>query len=224
MRQQQVPAQRYFARHVETRIRKALADTRIVALVGPRQAGKSFLAQRIADADGRRFLSLDDEDTRELASDPVSFMRSYHNGAVIDEIQRQPKLILALKRDVDANRQPGRWLITGSVDLFKSAITPDSLAGRIEVIELLPLSQAESQHQAPGKFLKRAFACDFPGDAKIGFTDNLSERVATGGYPDVLLRANMQRRQERLHMYAQMLTMRFDKRLFALPISMLWEA
>ena len=202
-------AGKYIDRHIESRIHAALADTRIVAIVGPRQSGKTTMAQRIAAAGGRRFVSLDDDDARELAAnDPVAFMRNHEDGAVIDEIQRAPRLILALKRNVDDNPQPGRWLITGSVDLFKTAITPDSLAGRIEVIELLPLSQAEIEQRSTGGFVNRAFAGDFPGFAETGFTDNLTSRVLTGGYPEVFLMANMRRRQDRLRMYAQMLAMR----------------
>ena len=209
MKQKSAAANRYIARQIETRIQEALADTRIVAIVGPRQSGKTTVAQRIAAVGGRRFVSLDDDNARDLAvNDPVSFMRNYENGAVIDEIQRAPRLILALKRAVDDNPQPGRWLITGSVDLFKTAITPDSLAGRIEVIELLPLSQTESERQDASGFLRRAFAGDFPGSVETGFTDNLIGRVLTGGYPAVFLTANMRRRQARLRMYAKMLALR----------------
>ncbi|MCY4324877.1 MAG: DUF4143 domain-containing protein, partial [Betaproteobacteria bacterium] len=126
---------------------------------------------------------------------------------VIDEIQRAPGLILALKRAVDDNPQPGRWLITGSVDLFKTAITPDSLAGRIDVVELLPLSQAEIEQGRANAFLNRAFAGDFPGFSETGFSDNLIERVLAGGYPEVFLMSSMKRRQERLRIYAKMLAL-----------------
>ena len=130
-------------RHAETQVREALDDTRIVAIVGPRQSGKTTLARRIAGDDGRPFITLDDEQFRRFAEDdPAGFVRSQPDAA-IDEIQRAPALILALKKAVDETPRPGRYLITGSVDLFKGALSPDSLAGRVDTIELLPFSQAE---------------------------------------------------------------------------------
>ena len=148
-------------RHSETRVRDALTDTRIVAIVGPRQSGKTTLARRIASDDGRPFITLDDEQHRRFAEDdPIGFVRS-NPVAVIDEIQRAPGLILAIKQAVDEDPRPGRYLITGSVDLFRSAISPDSLAGRVETIELLPFSQAEIAGAGAPGFLDRAFAGDF---------------------------------------------------------------
>ncbi len=87
------------ARHAEPRIRAALADTRIVAITGPRQSGKTTLARRITNHD-RPFVTLDDDQFRRFAEDdPMGFIRSHHTAA-IDEIQRAPGLILALKRAV----------------------------------------------------------------------------------------------------------------------------
>ena len=167
----------------------ALTDTRIVALVGPRQSGKTTLARRFADDEQRPFITLDDDQFRRFAQeDPVGFMRG-RRAAVIDEIQRAPALILELKKLVDEDPTPGRYLITGSVELFKSAISPDSLAGRVETIELLPFSQAEAAVAGVPDFLTRAFAGDFPNIANTGTTDNLVERVLSGGYPEVLAHA-----------------------------------
>ena len=155
------PESYFVARHVEGPIRTALGDTRIVALVGPRQSGKTTLARRIAERDGRPFVTLDDEQARRFAQDdPAGFMRTRRT-AVIDEIQRVPDLILALKKAVDEDMRPGRFLITGSAELFKGATSPDSLAGRVETIELLPFSQAELARGAPPTFVERAFAGDF---------------------------------------------------------------
>ena len=147
------PESNFVARHVESLIRTALEDTRIVALVGPRQSGKTTLARRIAERDGRPFVTLDDDQARRFAQDdPAGFMRTRQT-AVIDEIQRGPDLILALKKAVDEDPRPGRFLITGSVELFKGATSPDSLAGRVETIELLPFSQAELARGDPPTLL-----------------------------------------------------------------------
>ena len=195
-------------RHAETQVRAALDDTRIVAIVGPRQSGKTTLARRIADDDGRPFITLDDEQFRRFAEDdPAGFVRS-RPVAVIDEIQRAPALILALKMAVDESPRPGRYLITGSVDLFKGALSPDSLAGRVDTIELLPFSQAEIAGAAVPGFLDRAFAGDFPNLAVTGPTDDLIERVVSGGFPEARSRAVPARRRRWLRAYARALAER----------------
>ena len=194
-------------RHSETRVREALVDTRIVAIVGPRQSGKTTLARRIAD-DGSPFITLDDEQHRRFAEDdPIGFVRG-NPTAVIDEIQRAPGLILAIKQAVDEDPRPGRYLITGSVDLFKAAVSPDSLAGRVETVELLPFSQAEIARGHAPRFLDRAFAGDFSNLAVAGVTTGLSERILTGGFPEALSRATPARRASWLRSYARSLAER----------------
>lgn len=94
---------------------EALADTRVVVVNGARQVGKSTLAQLIVDrSPGSRALYLDDPVTLAAAEeDPVGFVR--HDGLLlIDEIQRVPGLLLPIKREVDRNPRPGRYLLTGS--------------------------------------------------------------------------------------------------------------
>ena len=195
-------------RHAETQVRAALDDTRIVAIVGPRQSGKTTLARRIAGDDGRPFITLDDEQFRRFAEDdPAGFVRS-QPVAVIDEIQRAPALILALKMAVDESPRPGRYLITGSVDLFKGALSPDSLAGRVDTIELLPFSQAEIAGAGVPGFLDRAFAGDFPNLAVTGPTDDLIERVVSGGFPEARSRTVPARRRRWLRAYARALAER----------------
>ena len=197
-----------FARHAETLVRAALDDTRIVAIVGPRQSGKTTLARRIAGDDGRPFITLDDEQFRRFAEDdPAGFVRS-QPVAVIDEIQRAPALILALKKAVDESPRPGRYLITGSVDLFKGALSPDSLAGRVDTIELLPFSQAEIAGAGVPGFLDRAFAGDFPSLSATGPTGDLIERVISGGFPEALFRTVPARRRRWLRAYARALAER----------------
>ena len=102
--------------------------------------------------------------------------------AVIDEIQRAPALILALKQSVDEDPRPGRFLVTGAVELFKRATSPDSLAGRVETIELLPFSQAELRGAGPSTFLERAFAGALQDADGPGLTADLIPRVLAGGY------------------------------------------
>ncbi|MYK14917.1 MAG: AAA family ATPase, partial [Rhodospirillaceae bacterium] len=130
-----------YPRFMERQVREALKDTRVVLLCGPRQSGKTTLAQLIA-GDAILFFTLDDATTLEAAlSDPAGFLRGLDR-AVIDEIQRAPDLILAIKTAVDADPRPGRFLLTGSANLMTLPRVADSLAGRMAIIRLLPLAQA----------------------------------------------------------------------------------
>src|SRR3984957_4238065 len=130
-----------------------MTDTRVVLISGPRQSGKTTLAEKFA-SDGMPFLTLDDQTTLDTArDDPVGFIRGLDR-AVIDEVQRSPQLLLAIKRSVDTDKRPGRFLLTGSANLMTLPQVADSLAGRIEIQDLLPLSQSELRSQ-PYNFFER---------------------------------------------------------------------
>lgn len=194
-------------RHAEVHVRTALADTRVIAIVGPRQSGKTTLA-RLIGGEKRPFFTLDDAATREFAlNDPEGFVRDL-DIATIDEIQRAPELVLAIKKSVDADKRPGRFLITGSADLFGGALAPDSLAGRIETVVLLPLSQAEIEKRKASRFLERAFAGDIKPGGPGYRIDDLTDRVLAGGFPEALSRKSEARRRDWLKAYARSLAER----------------
>lgn len=180
-------------RFIEHRIETALADTRVVLLSGPRQSGKTTLARKFAAA-GRMFLTLDDPTTLAAAQrDPVGFVRGLEF-AVIDEVQRAPGVLLAIKQSVDEDRRPGRYLLTGSANLMTLPRVADSLAGRMAAIDLLPLSPAEVR-ATPSTFLAQAFRGHTP---KLGPPITGPDLVATvlaGGYPEALQRTAWPRRQ-----------------------------
>ena len=135
-------AKRLVEREVAPSIAAALVDTRIVLVTGPRQSGKTTLARQFATAE-RRYVTLDDPGTLAAArSDPTGFIRGLPD-AVIDEIQRVPELMLVLKMAVDNDPRPGRYLLTGSANVMALPAVGDSLAGRIEIINLLPFAQSE---------------------------------------------------------------------------------
>ena len=183
-----------YPRHVEKRVREALADTRVVLLSGPRQSGKTTLAQRIA-GDDIPFVTLDDATVLDAASaDPVGFVRGLDK-AVIDEIQRAPELVLAIKTSVDADPRPGRFLLTGSADWMTLPRVADSLAGRMGIVRLLPLAQAELR-DAPTSFLDEAFAGKAPASRIPVVGDALVETVLAGGYPEALTRSGWRRRRD----------------------------
>jgi predicted AAA+ superfamily ATPase len=135
-------ARHLIPRRVRPQIETALADTRVVLIVGPRQAGKTTLARQFSHSE-RPYLTLDDAATLEVArTDPVGFIRGLKR-AVIDEVQRAPELMLAIKESVDNDQEPGRFLLTGLANLATVPAIPDSLAGRMAVIPLLPFAQCE---------------------------------------------------------------------------------
>jgi predicted AAA+ superfamily ATPase len=182
-----------FARHVRPVVEEALADTPAVLLTGARQTGKTTLARAIADArPGGAYVTLDDATTLEAArADPVALLASLPPRAVIDEVQRAPDLLLAMKALIDRDRRPGRFLLTGSADVLAMPRVAESLAGRMEVATLWPLSQGEL-HGVEERFVDTVFAGRPPhgqGDADV------VDRVLRGGYPEAVARPRPDRRR-----------------------------
>ena len=195
-----------YPRLITSRLRSALKDTRVVLLSGPRQAGKTTLAQSVS-SEAMPYLTLDDRTTLTLArEDPVGFVRGLDR-AVIDEVQRAPQLLLALKRSVDTDKRPGRFLLTGSASLDALPQVSDSLAGRIETLELLPLAQSELL-ESRNTFLSRVFEGRAPQLRQRVVGDALIERVLAGGYPEALTRGSPARRQKWLLDYARAIALR----------------
>ena len=194
----------FLARHVRRKVDLALEDTRVVLIAGPRQAGKTTLA-RLHASPKRPYITLDDNATLNAArTDPTGFIRGLKQ-AVIDEVQRAPELLLAIKESVDADPAPGRFLLTGSTNLMAMPAVADSLAGRMEVIHLLPFAQAELAGTA-GDFLDRLFdGQGLPQASQPMIGDALMEAVLRGGYPEALRRASASRRQAWLQDYVALI-------------------
>jgi predicted AAA+ superfamily ATPase len=178
-----------FPRHLAPSLRLALQDTPAVCLLGPRQCGKTTLARTLEP--DYVYLSFDDAATLAFAqNDPAGFAAALPPRAILDEIQRAPALLRALKLVVDNDRRPGRLVLTGSANLLLLPSLGDSLAGRMEILQLHPLTAAE-QAFAPGNFLGDFLAGEFKPALASALADNgmeLARRIVTGGFPEAIAR------------------------------------
>ena len=175
-------------------IKQALADTPVVFIMGPRQTGKTTLIKSIID-DSWTYITLDDLTQLQIAqTDPVGFIRNLppQKTVALDEIQRVPELFLAIKQTVDEQRTPGRFLLTGSANALLLPQLSDSLAGRMETVQLATLSEYEIQHRS-ATFLPQLLAQQAPTTNETRVRDYLLHRLLTGCFPEPLQRDNEQR-------------------------------
>jgi predicted AAA+ superfamily ATPase len=182
-------------RHAQRAVADALADTRVVLVNGARQAGKSTLVRLIATGRDPEWRDLDRAEIRQAAiTDPTGFV-AYQELMIIDEIQRVPDLLLAIKAEVDGDPRPGRYLLTGSARVLGLRALPDTLVGRMETIELWPFSQGEIDGQ-PDQFVDQVFTY---GPALSYHCDlsrrDYAERVVRGGFPEAVRRTDTRRRE-----------------------------
>jgi predicted AAA+ superfamily ATPase len=201
--------QNLFPRYLRPRIVEALSDSPVVLIHGPRQCGKTTLARLVADEEGLAYFTFDDDVQRAAAqADPVGYVADMPERAVLDEVQRVPELFTSLKVAVDARREPGRYILTGSANVLLVPKLADSLAGRMEILRLHPLTQAELARKAPD-FLSMLFSRDF-NTGKVGRREGrgLVERVVAGGYPAALTRTTQKRRATWYRNYADTLIQR----------------
>lgn len=185
-----------YPRHITSDILRSLADTPVVFLAGPRQVGKSTLAQSLARGPfPASYLTLDDLSVLYAArADPTGFVQGLKQAAVLDEVQRAGDLLLAIKASVDRDRRPGRFLLTGSANVLTLPRVADALVGRMAVHHLWPLSQGELAGVRED-FIAAAFADSIamtfaaPPDRA-----ELARRVVFGGYPEIQGRSRVERR------------------------------
>jgi uncharacterized protein len=184
-------------RHATARVVEALTDTRIVAVEGPRQAGKSTLCTKLASERDMRIVTLDDANTRRGAiDDPQGFTAALGERAFIDELQRAPELVLTLKMAVDNEPRPGRFLVSGSASLLLAPRIGDSLAGRVERVPLRPFTQAEIARQAVPQWLDEIWEsarAPYVESQEVGRAAH-AQRIATGGFPAAIARSERRRR------------------------------
>lgn len=171
----------------------ALKRRRVVYLSGPRQVGKSTLVRSLKSRDVD-YLDLDDESVLEKVKFDLNAVVDHNKRTlIIDEVQKVPQLILAIKRVVDRDQRYGRFLITSSTNIHQIPTIPDSLAGRITKVRLRPLSQGEIVGTEP-KFLFDALDQKFSANEASLLRDQYIDIALRGGYPGAIGRTQRERR------------------------------
>ena len=148
--------------------------------MGPRQSGKTTLIRTLID-ETWEYVTLDDQAQLEIArADPAGFVRSLPPRRVaLDEVQRVPDLFVSIKQAVDEHRTPGRFLLTGSANALLLPRLSDSLAGRMESVQLKPLSECEIRDHEPA-FLRDLLQGRAPSACHVRVRDHLLERLVKG--------------------------------------------
>ena len=153
-------------RTAEARLQKLAATFRSIAVVGPRQSGKTTLCRLVFPH--KPYISLENPDVLEFAkADPRGFLAQFKTGAILDEIQRAPHLFSYLQQLLDETKKRGLFILTGSNNFLLQENITQTLSGRIAYLQLLPLSLAELKES---KRLKAAY----------------SWHILNGGYPEVI--------------------------------------
>lgn len=181
-------------RNVLAAVRESLTDTPVTLIHGPRQVGKTTLIRDLLGQDFR-YVTLDSAATLAAASaDPEGFLAGLDGPVAIDEVQHEPRLLRAIKLSVDADRRPGRYLLTGSANVLALPQISESLAGRMEIVRLWPLSQGEIEG-VQENFVDAIFAPKLKLPDRAGHTRrDLLARACRGGFPDAVGRTRAARR------------------------------
>jgi predicted AAA+ superfamily ATPase len=180
----------------------ALRTMRVVVVTGPRQAGKSTLVKSHPQLATRPYFSLDDATTLlRVQADRAAFLRSEPE-MIVDEVQRDPALVLAIKVAVDEQRpqKRGQFVLTGSANLLMMNQVSDSLAGRAYYLRLQPLTRHEQQGLGTTGIWTRFFETPVSGwldmvRAAPGHREDWRDAVKRGGFPAVAL--ELQNEQQR---------------------------
>jgi predicted AAA+ superfamily ATPase len=189
-------------RHITSLLLRSLESFPAVLVNGARQVGKSTLIQQLKDSGiVQEYITLDDLSTLEVArTNPEGLISRFTQSVAIDEIQRAPELLIAIKKSIDSNRKPGRFLLTGSANILSLPAVTESLAGRMDIITLEGLSVGELLNKpAASSFVEDLFSGldnqdlmekwqqDLQSKPKIS-TKELAELIFYGGFPEIALK------------------------------------
>ena len=173
----------FYPRYIKSLLLESLKDSPTVLIQGPRQCGKTTLAQTAGEPKGYEYISFDDNVILLSAQeDPTGFIAQLPKKVILDEVQKAPHIFSALKMSVDKNKAPGRFILTGSANILSIPKLSDSLAGRMQILRLHPLSQEESISRRP-YFLSAIFKCKFKKSKNT--SSHVIDTMLTGGFPSV---------------------------------------
>ena len=199
-------------RHIIDRLLDGLADTPAVLVNGARQTGKSTLVQSAELAEqSRQYLTFDDPGILAAAKrDPNGFVAGLNAAVTLDEVQHVPELFPVIKAAIDRNRQPGRFLLTGSANVMLLPKLSEFLAGRMEVLTLWPFSQGEMRG------VRESFVDTLFSQKSVGWTgktatarrEELLETILAGGYPLAVARQSATRRDAWFQSYVMTMLQR----------------
>lgn len=186
-----------FPRYALSVLQRRMKTVPVMLVVGPRQCGKTTLVKSIAQTSDMSYVSCDQMATLTAINfDSVGFLREQKKPLIVDEIQRTPELFLPIKVDVDENRIPGRYLLTGSANPLLSPKLGDSLAGRIGVCNLWPLSQGELIGVKETFIEKILSRTPFSQTQPLLTQQDFVKKVVVGGFPSVVSATSAQERNE----------------------------
>ena len=184
-----------YSRNIRFKLLEALEDNPVTLVIGARQIGKTTLMKEIAQEKGYHFVTFDDINYLGSArNNPKSFIAEIPKPVIFDEIQRVPELFLPIKMELDSNRISGQYLLTSSANLLRLSGMPDSMAGRMEMLEMYPLSQGEINNTFDN-FIDIIWQHDsIAGLRCLKYSrKELFDLVMVGGYP--LVQAQSQKRE-----------------------------
>ena len=203
-----MPKTSLYPRYIKSLLLEALKDSPAVLIHGPRQCGKTTLARMVGEPKKYKYISFDDDVVTEAAkADPIGFVKNLPKRVILDEVQKTPQLFSSLKKEIDNHRTPGRFILTGSANILRLPKLSDSLAGRMQILRLHPLSQ-EELIQCKSNFLDALFKGKFKIRKINNSSNQLINQIVTGGYPEVFTRPQGRRRANWYHNYIETLIQR----------------
>lgn len=176
-----------YARNIRFKLFEAIEDNPVTLVIGARQIGKTTLMKEIAKEKGYNYITFDDIDYLASArNNPKGFINEIPKPVIFDEIQRVPELFLPIKAESDSNPKAGQYLLTGSANPLLLPGMRDSMAGRMEILEMYPLSEGEI-HNSFDNFIDTIWQPEPITSLKcLQYSrKELFNLILTGGYPRI---------------------------------------